>query len=201
MTEMNETMGGPPVGSTTTGVVTYEATAPGQRNRLTVAFRMILAIPHSIVSGVWSYLASAIALIQWFIIVFTGKRNESMWRMQQSWFEYYGRVLGYTSLLFDVYPPFGTEVGEVPVRTTIAYAESANRLTTGLRFLWIIPAAIVGLIVGIGLSVVLVISWFAIVITGRQPEGMWAFVHKAVQYSQRLQAYALLMTDTYPSFS
>jgi hypothetical protein len=178
----------------------YDVTYQEQRNRLTVAFRFILAIPHLIVSQVWGYLAQIVGMIQWFIIVFTGKRNEGLWNLQQSWLGYYSRVVGYLSLLYDPYPAFGTDPGNAPVRTDISYEESANRLTTGLRFLWIIPAAIVAIFVGIASAVVTLISWFAILFTGKQPRGMWEFVLKSVRYTLQLETYALLMTDTYPKF-
>lgn len=178
----------------------YDVTYQEQRNRLTTAFRFILAIPHLIVSQVWGYLAQILGVIQWFVIVFTGKRNEGMFNLQQSWIGYYSRVTGYTSLLYDPYPAFGTDPGNAPVRTEISYEESANRLTTGLRFLWIIPAAIIYIFVAIGGAVVTFISWFAILFTGKHPRGMWDFGLKVVRFSLQLQAYALLMTDTYPKF-
>ena len=178
----------------------YDVTYQEQRNRLTVAFRIILAIPHLIVSQVWGYLAQVLAVIQWFIVVFTGKRNEGIWNMQQSWLSYYGRVLGYINLLFDQYPPFGTDPGSVPVRSAISFDETANRLTVGLRLLWIIPAAIMGFFVAIGGAFVLLISWFAILFTGKQSTGMWEFVLKVVRFTLQVEAYALLMTDTYPKF-
>ena len=178
----------------------YDVTYQEQRNRLTNAFRIILAIPHLIVSQVWGYLAQILGVIQWFVIVFTGKRNEGMFNLQQSWIGYYSRVVGYTSLLYDPYPAFGTDPGNAPVRTEISFEESANRLTTALRFLWIIPAAIIYIFVGIGGAVVTLISWFAILFTGKHPRGMWDFGLKVVRFSLQLQAYALLMTDTYPKF-
>ena len=178
----------------------YDVTYEEQRNRLTVAFRFILAIPHLIVAYVWRELAQIVGVIQWFIIVFTGKRNEGLWKLQQSWLGYYSRVLGYMSLLYDPYPAFGTDPGNAPVRTEISYEESANRLTSGLRFLWIIPAVIVAIFVGIASAVVTLISWFAILFTGKQPRGMWDFVLKSVRYTLQLETYALLMTDTYPKF-
>ena len=88
----------------------------------------------------------------------------------------------------------------MPVRSGISFEESGNRLTTGLRFLWIIPALIIGALLGIAAIFVVVISWFAIVITGKQPQGMWEFVLKVVRYTLQLQAYGLLMTDVYPKF-
>jgi Domain of unknown function (DUF4389) len=178
----------------------YDVTYQEERNRLTTAFRFILAIPHLIVAYVWRELAQIVGVIQWFIIVFTGKRNEGLWNLQQSWLGYHSRVLGYVSLLYDPYPAFGTDPGNAPVRTEISYEESANRLTSGLRFLWIIPAVIVAIFVGIASAVVTLISWFAILFTGKQPRGMWEFVLKAVRYTLQLETYALLMTDTYPKF-
>ena len=179
---------------------TYDVGYEEGRNRLTVAFRILLAIPHLIVSQVWGYLAQILAFIQWFVILFTGKRNEGMWNLQQSWLSYYARVMGYTELLYDQYPAFGTDPGTVPVRSAISYEESANRLTSALRLIWIIPAAIIGAIMGIAAFVVVVISWFSIVITGKQSRGMWDFVLKVMRFTLQVQSYGLLMTDTYPKF-
>ncbi len=179
---------------------TYDVGYEEGRNRLTVAFRILLAIPHLIVSQVWGYLAQILAFIQWFVILFTGKRNEGMWNLQQGWLSYYARVMGYTELLYDQYPAFGTDPGTVPVRSAISYEESANRLTSALRLIWIIPAAIIGAIMGIAAFVVVVISWFSIVITGKQSRGMWDFVLKVMRFTLQVQSYGLLMTDTYPKF-
>ena len=180
--------------------ITYDVGYEESRNRLTVAFRIILAIPHLIVAQIWGTLTEILALVQWFIIVFTGKRNEGIWNLQQMWLGYYSRVLGYVELLYDPYPGFGTDPGPAPTRTTIAYEETANRLTSGLRFIWIIPAAIIGLGVGIAALAVILVSWFSIVITGKQSRGMWDFVLKALRFSLQVSAYAYLMTDVYPKF-
>jgi hypothetical protein len=180
--------------------ITYDVTYQEARNRLTVAFRAILAIPHMVVSTVWGYFVQILAFVQWFIILFTGKRNEGIWNLQQAYLGYYARVMGYISLLFDEYPGFGTDPGNVPARSEISYEEPANRLTNALRFLWIIPAAIIYIFVAIASMVVLLISWFAIVITGQHPRGMWDFLLKSLRMSLQLQAYSLLMTDDYPKF-
>ena len=179
---------------------TYDVGYEESRNRLTVAFRFILAIPHLIVSQVWGYLAQVLAVVQWFIILFTGKRNEGIWNMQQSWLGYYSRVIGYTYFLFDEYPAFGTDPGTPPVAHAIAYEEPANRLTNALRMIWIIPALIIAFFVGIGAAVVIFITWFVIVITGKDSRGMWDFVLKFTRFMLQLQSYGLLMTDTYPKF-
>lgn len=181
-------------------VFTYDVAYAEQRNRLTVAFRIILAIPHLIIAQIWQYLAQILAFIQWFIILFTGKRNEGMWNMQRSWLAYYARVMGYVALMFDEYPAFAGEGPPAPVRTSIAYDESADRLSSALRLIWIIPAAIIYFFVAIAAFVVVIISWFAIVITGKQSRGMWEFVLKAQRMQFQVMSYGLLMTDTYPKF-
>jgi len=170
------------------------------RNRLTVAFRLILAIPHIIVNYVWTYFVEILAFIQWFIIVFTGKRNNGIWGLQWAWLRYSSRVLGYEVLLFDGYPRFGPDQDHLPMEVDLAYEEPASRLTNGLRFLWIIPAALVGLVVGIGAFFVAIVSWFAILITGKHPRGMFEFLLNVTRYSVQLNAYMMLMTDTYPKW-
>ncbi len=179
---------------------TYDVGFEESRNRLTVAFRFILAIPHLIVADVWGYLAQILAVVQWFIILFTGKRNEGIWNMQQSWLGYYSRVIGYVYFLFDEYPAFGTDPGTPPVRHAISYQESADRLSNALRLIWIIPALIIGFFVAIAAAVVIVITWFVIVITGKDSRGMWDFVLKFTRFLLQVQSYGLLMTDTYPKF-
>jgi hypothetical protein len=170
------------------------------RNRLTVAFRMILAIPHVIVVYFWAIVAEIVSIPQWFIVVFTGKRNEAIFDMQWAFLQYSARVAGYQYLMFDPYPPFGTERGAVPMDQALAYDETGNRLTTGLRFIWVIPALIITMLILIALSVVLFIVWFAVVITARFPRGMYDFTLSSLRYVMQLNAYMLLMTDTYPKW-
>ncbi len=51
----------------------YDVRFDEQRNRLTTAFRLILAIPHLVVVvGFWGIFAEILGLVQWFIILFTG---------------------------------------------------------------------------------------------------------------------------------
>ena len=181
--------------------VTYEVPYTEERNRLTTAFRIILAIPHLIVVQVWGYLMEILAVIEWFIILFTGKRNEGIWNLQWAWLGYYSRVYGYVDLLYDQYPAFGTDPGTVPARTEFRYDEPADRLTNGLRFIWAIPAIVVAAVLGIASVFVLIAAWFVILFTGKQPGGMFGFILRVFRYILQTYSYVLLMTDTYPSWS
>src|SRR5436305_1358877 len=49
--------------------------------------------------------------------------------------------------------------------------------------------------------VVEVISWFAVIITGRYPEGMFNYMVGVMRWGTRVAAYVYLTTDRYPPFS
>ena len=50
--------------------------------------------------------------------------------------------------------------------------------------------------------VAIVVAWFAILITGRYPRGLFDFVVGVSRWTVRVYAYAfLLVTDQYPPFS
>jgi hypothetical protein len=49
--------------------------------------------------------------------------------------------------------------------------------------------------------VALLISWFAVIILGRYPEGLFNFLVGFQRWTARVAAYVLLLTDKYPPFS
>jgi hypothetical protein len=180
--------------------VVFDVPYTEERNRGTTAIRLILAIPHLIIYGVWQRVAQLAAVVQWFICVFTGKRNKSIWDFTYSSEAYGSRVNSYAGLLHDVWPPFFNEQGAVPSRYSLEYDESVNRLTVGLRIIWAIPALILLILIGIAAIIVAIVSWFTILITGKHPRGMFDFLLKFQKYAVQVQAYSLLLTDTYPKY-
>ena len=81
-----------------------------------------------------------------------------------------------------------------------AQIEGRNRLTVGLRFLWIIPAMLFAVVIWFAAMFVLFVGWFAVIVLGRWPEGMQRFVVGALRVSLRVNAYARLIVDDYPPF-
>jgi hypothetical protein len=195
--------------------VSYEVEPQtGERNRLTVAFRFILAIPHMLLvggpgfgigvgsdrTGVLGTVAGVGAIINWFIIVFKGRANEGLLSLQQYYLRWRARALAYEALLRDEYPPFGD--GDYPVSAEFpAVVEDRNRWTVGFRFLLVIPQAIVLFFILIAWMVTAIIGWFAVLFTKRYPDGLWQFGLGVMRWALRVEAYMLLLRDEYPPFS
>jgi hypothetical protein len=87
-----------------------------------------------------------------------------------------------------------------PVSFEVDYIEQRNRLTTFFRILLVIPIAIWLGLYGIAAWITLVLAWFAIVITGRYPAAMYAFVAGFTRLLAQATAYAALLCDQYPPF-
>jgi cation diffusion facilitator CzcD-associated flavoprotein CzcO len=172
------------------------------RNRVTVLVRIILVIPHLVVYYVLNIAAQIATFAHWFIQVFTGKRNPGIAGFVSKVIAYQARILGYSGLLFDEYPGFFDDQGKTPARIDVPYSEGpVNRLTVALRLIWAIPAAIIAAVIGIAVEVVTIICWFAIVITGKQPRGMFDFCLKGHRFALQVNTYVNLLTDTYPKYA
>jgi hypothetical protein len=82
----------------------------------------------------------------------------------------------------------------------VEYPQRLSRLLIFIKWLLVIPHLIVLSILGFAAFVVTVIGWFAILITGRYPRGMWEFVVKTMRWWANVSAYFTLMRDEYPPF-
>jgi Domain of unknown function (DUF4389) len=87
-----------------------------------------------------------------------------------------------------------------PVTFEADYVEKRSRLTAFFRLLLIIPLAIVMYFYAIVASIAILIAWFAIVITGHYPKGLYDFVAGFNRAVARISAYGLLLADPYPQW-
>jgi hypothetical protein len=167
----------------------------------------ILAIPHLIIARAMEYLAAALAVVSWFAILFTGRLPEGIANLQVMILRYSYRANIYAGFLHDEYPPFEFattpgEPGGTPVDLDVRPAlDARNRVTVGLRFLWIIPALLFSLLIFVVGALAWFVAFFAVLFTGRWPEGLRSWVLKLMHVGVRLEAYALLLTDEYPPFA
>ncbi len=199
------------------------------RNRLTVGFRFILAIPQALLvggpgpglgfgwwrgagpftwiglgggSGAIGIAAGAMAAVSWFAVVFTGKQPRGLWDFTLFYMRWRANVLAYTGLLRDEYPPFGPGDGSYPVSFGAGdFPETRERWSVGLRAVFVIPHLVVLVFLSIAWLLTAIIAWFAILFTGNYPQSLYDFAVGYMRWTVRVQAYFLLMRDEYPPFS
>jgi hypothetical protein len=168
----------------------------------------LLAIPHFMVLYALRAVVEVLAVISWFIILFTGRLPDGMARVQAMHLRYQTRVALYAEFLQEEYPPFNYDTsspdpGDV-LRLRVDLQpelEDRNRVTVAFRLILAIPSAVVLVALWIAASVVVIIGLFAVLFTGRWPQGMRDFVVGVLRYQLRFEAYLVLLTDRYPPFA
>jgi hypothetical protein len=93
-----------------------------------------------------------------------------------------------------------TVTGGYPVDFEARYPERMSRWLIFVKWLLVIPHFIVLWFLHIAAFFVTIVAWFAILFTGRYPQGMFRFVEGVLRWTNRASAYYLLMTDEYPPF-
>ena len=82
----------------------------------------------------------------------------------------------------------------------VAYPLRLKRWLLFARWILIIPHTFILAFLGVALGVVSFLAWWAILFTGRYPEGMWSFSLSVLRWNARVQAYTLCLRDEYPPF-
>jgi hypothetical protein len=95
----------------------------------------------------------------------------------------------------------GVAVGGYPVQLDAERQEEYNRFLPLVKWLLAIPHYLVLFVLGIGALFVHLIAFFAVLITGRYPRGLWDYVVGVFRWGWRVGAYVLLLTDRYPPFT
>jgi Domain of unknown function (DUF4389) len=202
--------------------VTFAVDFPDRSlDRLTTAFRIIVAIPIAIVLTLLTgaslhYVTTSNATSETvtlatgggvlflplvLMIVFRQKypRWWFDWNLQVLRFS--NRVSAYLALLDDHYPSTDEEQA---VHLDFPYpdARQLNQWLPLIKWLLAIPHYFVLIFLGIGALGAIIIAWFAIVFTGKYPRSLFDFVVGVMRWSNRVTGYALvLVTDEYPPFS
>jgi hypothetical protein len=190
-------------------------------NRLTTGFRIFVAIPILIVAATlggeagsnygnyggehWAWGGGGAAAFLFFgpllMILFRQKypRWWFDWNLEVLRFE--NRITAYLALMDDRYPSTDERQS---VHLDFAYPDAQrdlNRWLPLVKWLLAIPHYIVLVFLWLAALVSVVITWFAILFTGRYPRGLFEFVDGVLRWTNRVAAYAfILVTDEYPPF-
>ncbi len=199
-----------------------------ERSRLTVFFRLLLAIPHLVVVILWGVAAFAVAVILWLALLVEGKAPGTLQRFVASYIRYSTQVSAYINLAADPYPAFGGADG-YPVDLEIELATRQSRGRVAARLVLAFPALLLLAVLGGGFSgarfttfssgtsgnggdlwalgwssggvamTAALLAWFATLARGRMPLGLRDLIAYCVGYTAQAMGYLLLVTDRYPT--
>jgi uncharacterized membrane protein YfbV (UPF0208 family) len=202
--------------------IRMEVTDDLKRSRLTVFFRLLLAIPHIVWAILWSIAAVVAAIVNWFATLFSGRPPQGLHNFLSAYVRYLTHVYGYVLLAANPFPGFTGDPNSYPIDVEIDPPAPQRRWITAFRIILALPALVlaatlVGSCSGGGgaqgggggeesfffssggvATTVAFLAWFACLIRGRMPSGFRDLVAYALRYNAQILAYVLLVTDRYP---
>ena len=87
-----------------------------------------------------------------------------------------------------------------PARLIVNPDQSIARWRVFAHGFMLIPHFIISYVISAVANVCIFISWFAILFTGRMPEGLHNIIAMSLRYSHRIMGFGLFMTEQYPPF-
>jgi hypothetical protein len=169
----------------------------GRRSRLTVAFRLLLALPHLVWLALWSVAAILAAFANWLVALFRGRSAGPLHRFLAAYIRYTVHVSAFLFLVANPFPGFTGAPG-YPVDVAIAPPERQSRWITFFRTWLSLPAFIVSSALAGALFAAGFLGWFAALATGRMPTGLRNLGAMSIRYQAQTHAYWLVLHDRYP---
>ncbi|MDT4905749.1 MAG: hypothetical protein QOH52_3765, partial [Pseudonocardiales bacterium] len=141
----------------------------------------LLAIPHLLILYVLGMLRNVLTLIAFFAVLFTRRIPRPLFDAIVMTLRYEWRVTSYALFLREEYPPFNFDPSAADdgldphTLVTITYPEQMSRWKPLVKWLLALPHYVVLIGLYIAAVVVVVIGFFAVLITGQYPEGLRNF--------------------------
>lgn len=190
-----------------------------RRSRLTVFFRLFLAIPHFVWYVLWSIAVLVAVVAGWVIALVTGRLPEGLHRFFCAYIRYSTHLYSYVGLVANPYPGFVGDAASYPIDVELPGPQAQRRVRTLFRIVLAVPALLISFALAggggfagrnqngkatsaqfSGLSAaVAVLGWFASLATGRMPPGLRNAGAYAYGYRAQVLAYVLLVTEHYPN--
>jgi len=170
-------------------------------SRVTVFFRLPLAVPHIIWLLLWSIATFFAVLANWFVTLFRGTPASALHRFVSRFVRYQLHVYAFLYLVGNPFPGFDGAPGRYPIDLVLPAPARQNRWKTGFRIVLAIPAILVETALGYGLLIAAFFTWFVALVRGAAPWGLRNYSAYALRYQAQTNAYVLLLTDAYPHAS
>ena len=186
------------------------------RNRLTAAFRLILAIPILAVlasigaagfssgddSTSFICTAAGVVFLPPLMLIVARQKYPRWWfDFNVAYLGFHNRVVAYLLLLRDEYPSTDEEQ---TVHLQVPYPDvhrDLNRWMPLVKWFLAIPHYLVLVVLDVAVVLTSTAAWFAILFSGRYPRPLFRFTVGVMRWHNRVVSYAfVLATDTYPPF-
>jgi Domain of unknown function (DUF4389) len=178
--------------------VSMSVTDDLRRSRVTVLFRLLLAVPHLIWLILWSIVALVVAVLTWICALVTGRPPRPFHRFLSRWIRYTTHVYAFLLLVGNPFPGFLGAPGSYPVDLELPPLERQSRWITGFRGLLAIPALIISSGLGGAGLVAALLGWFVGLVLGRMPQGLRDLGAYYLRYQGQANAYLCFVTERYP---
>jgi Domain of unknown function (DUF4389) len=169
-----------------------------RRSRLTVFFRLPLALPHIVWLYLWGVVAVLAVVVNWVATLIAGRSPAALHRFLAAFLRYETHVGAFVSLTANPFPGFTGAAGSYPVDLIVAERAPQNRWTVAFRIVLAVPALLVASAYAGLIAVTAVLGWFSALARGRMPLGMRNAAALSLRYLQQARAYLFLLTDDYP---
>ncbi|MBV8066057.1 MAG: DUF4389 domain-containing protein [Actinobacteria bacterium] len=170
-------------------------------SRVTVFFRLLLTVPHSIWLALWGIAACFAVLANWFVILFRGAPAAGLHAFVSRYVRYQLHVYAFLFLAANPFPGFDGAPGRYPIDLVLPAPARQDRWKTGFRIVLAVPALFVSTALGYGLGVTAFLTWFVGLARGAAPWGLRNYAAYALRYQAQVNAYLALVTDAYPHAS
>lgn len=166
----------------------------------------VLYIPHGIVSYVLGLATRAVFFIYRIAVLITGKPIAGLYGFLMLNERYNARANGFLLGYTERYAPFDFDTGTTdngvypPMRLDLPQPLPEVSRVKVLNIFLAIPHYIVVAVFAIGAVVAMIVAWFAVLFTGRWPEGLRAYMVRLSNYYYRVWTYVAMVENDYPKF-
>ncbi len=166
----------------------------------------LLAIPQLMIASALGSLRQVLTLISLFTVLFTERIPRPLFDMIATTYRYQWRAMSYALFMHEDYPPFdfqpaAADDGVEPHTTlSIAYPDHLDRWKPLYKWFLAIPHYLVLFVLSVASLFAFLGGVVAVGLTGEYPAGIRDFLVGVYRYGLRVEAYAGLLTDTYPPF-
>lgn len=196
----------------------------GERRRVTVFFRLLMAIPQFVWWMVWSLGAFLALPVHWVAAIIKGGPLDGLHGFYRAYVRFTTHLYAYFYLAAERWPPFLGDA-DYAIDVDIPGPRRQPRWTIALRLFLALPplllaaalsgssgggtgsstgdpsadaAATVGFSIGLVYALAF-LAWFASLALGRTPRGLRDAIAYTIGYSAQAWGYLFLLTERYPT--